>query len=179
MGRFNDTWSLLNSQTGEAVRVYTGHKFNDYCIFASFCLTEGKYIISGSADKTVCVWDLNSKQLLQKLEGHKGTPTTCGSRPSPRIRRLTLSDVVVAVAAHPTENIIASGALEDDKTVKLWTPGATTQEENGEGDVEEEEDGEGDNDPDNQPGDESDDNEGDPEEEIDGNQEQTVESFMQ
>jgi len=112
MGCFDDTWKLLNSETGDVVRTYVGHKFNDYCLFAAFSLTEGKYIISGSADHTVCVWDLSSKQLLQKIEGHK--------------------DVVVAVAAHLTENILASGALENDKTVKLWTPGGTPSDEGAE-----------------------------------------------
>jgi hypothetical protein len=35
---------------------------------------------------------------------------------------LTKIDVVVAVAAHPSKNIIASGALDKDKTVRLWQP---------------------------------------------------------
>ena len=57
------------------------------------------------------IWDLQSKKIVQKLEGHTGT------------HPLYLIDlgVVLAVASHPSENIIASGSL--DKDVYLWFAG--------------------------------------------------------
>jgi COMPASS component SWD3 len=117
VGIFDDTWKLINAKNGQIVRIYTGHTFNDYCIFGSFSMTDGRSFFSGSADHTVCMWDINTKQLLQKLEGH--------------------TDAVIAVAAHPTKNIIASGALDKDKTVRLWQPKEPGEEEDDNFEVEE------------------------------------------
>ena len=33
-------------------------------------MATNKRLISASADKTICVWDLNKYKLLKKLEGH-------------------------------------------------------------------------------------------------------------
>lgn len=80
--------------------MYRGHANSRYSIPAAFSVTNGKYIVSGSEDNCVYLWDLQSRKMVQKLEGH--------------------TDTVIGVSCHPTENMIASCALENDKTVKVW-----------------------------------------------------------
>jgi len=91
---------LWNFSAGKFLKTYTGHVNTKYCIPAAFSITNGKYIVSGSEDKCVYLWDLQSRRIVQKLEGH--------------------TDTVIAVSCHPIENMIASGALDNDKTVKVW-----------------------------------------------------------
>jgi len=70
--------------------------------------------ISGSEDNLVYIWDLQSKKIVQKLAGHTGIARS-------NLHILIGVDVVLAVASHPTDNIIASGSL--DKDVYLWFAG--------------------------------------------------------
>lgn len=39
---------------------------------AAFSTTGGQYIVSGSEDARIYIWDLQSRRLVQTLEGHKG-----------------------------------------------------------------------------------------------------------
>lgn len=91
---------LWNFSTGKFLKTYTGHVNTKFCIPAVFSVTNGKYVVSGSEDNCVYLWDLQSRKVAQKLEGHV--------------------DTVVAVACHPTRNMIVSGALENDRSVKVW-----------------------------------------------------------
>lgn len=82
------------------MKTYSGHVNSKFCIPAIFSITNGNYVVSGSEDNCVYLWDLQNRKIVQKLEGH--------------------TDSVIAVSCHPSENIIASGALGNDKTVKIW-----------------------------------------------------------
>lgn len=100
VGTLDNTLRLWSSSTGEILKTYRGHANSKYCISSTFSITNGKYVVGGSEDNCVYMWELQSRK-IQKLEGH--------------------SDAVISVACHPTQNLIASGALGNDKMVKIWT----------------------------------------------------------
>ena len=58
----------------------------------------GKYIVSGSRDRTIKIWDLTIGILIKTLEGH--------------------TDIVNSVKFSPDGSFIASGSR--DKTIKIW-----------------------------------------------------------
>ncbi|KAK6141341.1 hypothetical protein DH2020_024920 [Rehmannia glutinosa] len=102
---FNDLFPRSASEamellSGKFLKIYTGHVNRVYCIMPTFSVSGEKYIVSGSEDKCVYLWDLQGKNLVQKLEGH--------------------TDTVVSVSCHPTVNMIVSAGLDNDRTVRVW-----------------------------------------------------------
>ena len=58
-------------------------------------------VVSGSEDGKVRLYDLQTRMVRQTLDGHGG-------------------DAILAVDAHDTHELIGSGGMTKDKTVRFW-----------------------------------------------------------
>ena len=86
---------VWDAASGRLLRSLDGHTDRVRAVAVS---PDGRFIVSGSHDKTVKVWDAASGRLLRSLDGH--------------------TDWVRAVAVSPDGRFIVSGS--NDKTVKVW-----------------------------------------------------------
>ncbi|CAA9956971.1 wd repeat domain 5b [Pyrenophora teres f. maculata] len=98
-------WNYIEGK-GKCVKTYQGHVNKSYSLSGAFGTygdvpgQEYAFIASGSEDNQVVIWDVSSKNILQRLEGH--------------------TEAVLSVDTHPNERLIASAGL--DRTVRLWRP---------------------------------------------------------
>ncbi|KAI9701833.1 MAG: WD domain protein [Candelina mexicana] len=104
-GKFVLAWTLdscvrlWNYVEGRCLKTYQGHKNERYSIGGAFGVHgDDAFVVSGSEDASMVIWDVTSKHVLQRLEGHDG--------------------VVLGVDTHPSENSLVSGGL--DRTVRVW-----------------------------------------------------------
>ncbi len=81
------------------MKTYQGHRNQTYSIGGAFGVYEDEaFVASGSEDGGIVIWDVTSKNVLQRLEGHEG--------------------VVLGVDTHPKEGLLVSGGF--DRTVRVW-----------------------------------------------------------
>lgn len=101
----NESVQLWNYKESKVAKTYIGHRNNRYSIHSTFVTTlHGVvYVVSGSEDGSVYIWDLKSMKCVQRLN-HGDSQT----------------DIVRSVSSHPTKNLLASGALREDQNLKLW-----------------------------------------------------------
>lgn len=106
-GKYILTWMLdssirmWNYVEGRCVKTYQGHENERYSLsgaFGTYGEASSALIVSGSEDGAIFCWDVNSKAVLQKLEGHTGA--------------------VLGTDCHPTEKAIVSCGL--DRTIRVW-----------------------------------------------------------
>jgi COMPASS component SWD3 len=99
-------WNYIEGK-GKCVKTYQGHVNKQYSLSGAFGTygetetgQEYAFIASGDEEGQVVLWDVGSKNVLQRLEGH--------------------TDAVLSVHTHPTEKLIVSAGL--DRTIRLWRP---------------------------------------------------------
>jgi COMPASS component SWD3 len=102
-------WNYIDGK-GKCVKTYQGHVNKKYSLSGAFGTygagvdadadkaDQYAFIASGSEDNSVLLWDVSSKNVMQRLEGHTGP--------------------VLSVHTHPTEKAIVSGGM--DRTVRVW-----------------------------------------------------------
>ncbi len=92
----SDYLRLWNVQTGQMIRSFKGHTTS---VASATFSSNGRYVVSGSWDKTVRLWDSRNGRLMRTMRGH----------PS----------IVNSVAMSPDgSHIVSAGA---DGEVKLWS----------------------------------------------------------
>ncbi|KAI9671623.1 MAG: WD domain protein [Trizodia sp. TS-e1964] len=90
---------LWNYMDGRCLKTYQGHRNESFGICGAFGDQDKRsFVISGSEDNSIVIWDIGSREILQRLQGHEG--------------------VVLGVEKHPSQKIIASCGL--DRTVRIW-----------------------------------------------------------
>ncbi|KAF2084117.1 WD40 repeat-like protein [Saccharata proteae CBS 121410] len=106
-------WDYINGK-GKCVKTYQGHQNCKYSLSGAFGVFgtapyQYPFIASGSEDGSVILWDVSSKNIMQRLVGHEGA--------------------VLGVDTHPTEPWIVSAGM--DKTIRLWKMEDKSQAQDG------------------------------------------------
>ena len=94
------------SMGGTCCKTYTCPQVvnTKFCIASDFLVSnpQRQCVVTGSETGQVVLYDVNTRQVHQVLEGH--------------------CDAVLAVAAHDSQELIATGGMTKDKTVQFWMP---------------------------------------------------------
>ena len=101
-------WPMSVSGKSKCSKTYASehHVNTKYCIVSGFLVSQPnrrQCIVTGSENGNVILYDIQSRQVHQVLEKvHK--------------------DVVLAVDAHDKRELLASGGMSQDRTVRFWAP---------------------------------------------------------
>lgn len=94
----NNRIVLIDKSSGEVLQQYQGHQSHNYKIDCSFSNDDG-FVISGSEDKQIFIWELVEGKIHRRLQGHSG--------------------VVCSLSLHHSSSLMASSS--SDGYVNVWT----------------------------------------------------------
>ena len=106
-GKFVLAWTLdscvrlWNYVEGRCVKTYQGHRNETFSLSGAFGVYgdgDQAFTVSGNEDGDIVIWDVVSKNILQRLSGH--------------------TSAVLGVDTFPSQDLLASGGL--DGTVRVW-----------------------------------------------------------
>ena len=97
VSNLDSTLRLLDKDSGELLNDYKGHINVKYKISSCLDNTDA-YVLSGSEDNLIYVWDLVDAKIEKKISGH--------------------TNVVTSLAYHPKDSEFISGSV--DGTLKIW-----------------------------------------------------------
>ncbi|KAK0412287.1 hypothetical protein QR680_006130 [Steinernema hermaphroditum] len=101
VAKHNSRMHMVDSKKERVVRTYSGHQNSQYCLVADFSITGKKWIVSGSEDGCLYIWDMQTCEIVQVIRGN--------------------GDVVIAVDCSLKSNMIASATIgSNDRCVRLW-----------------------------------------------------------
>ena len=99
-------WGLRSPSS--VVKTYRGHRNKRLCLSAAFVdVQQQQCVVSGSEDGKIYLWDVQSRNVVQTLGGHK--------------------DAVLSLAVHPSQGVLASGGTSGDGVIRLWCTEEATE----------------------------------------------------
>ncbi|KAI3652449.1 hypothetical protein MP228_002774 [Amoeboaphelidium protococcarum] len=92
---------LLDYYASRVVKQFSKCANRKFCLFKSFFNYQGSsYVVSGSEDGKLCIWNLDDQSLALSCKAH--------------------DDVVIAATVNEKKRVIATGSLEKDCSMKIW-----------------------------------------------------------
>jgi len=117
-------------------QVYKGHKSSSTIKAANFYGPNSEYVISGSDDAQIFIWDKKTGKLLRMLEGHARVVNCVEPHPFDPVIVTSGMDIVIklwgSLGAYPAADKLAHRQRRMEKTAKFNTE-ALRQEEEREG----------------------------------------------
>ena len=69
--------------------------FCSSCTISNVCIAHQQWIVSGSEDNMVYIWNLQTKEIVQQLEGHTGNVFKCKNCDTLGAKWIVLSSIPI------------------------------------------------------------------------------------